>query len=160
MSTRRPAPGRRESSWRVLRLAWACSAVVSGAAAACFRPTDPGKLGVPVVGSWNYVATQASPSAAQLNGSLAFSGQGGSQISGTLDVIEIGAGGLRRRLAGPVSGRTVDSTTLDFDLLLGDVARRHVGQVRGDSLTGTWVETPLDGGLPSASGTFRASRLR
>ena len=117
-------------------------------------------MGVPVVGSWSYVATQGSPSAAQLNGSLAFSGQTGAQISGTLDMIEVGVGGQQRRLAGPVSGRTVDSTTLDFDMLLGDVSRRHVGQVRGDSLTGTWVETPLEGGLPSASGTFRASRVR
>ena len=117
-------------------------------------------MGFPVVGTWSYVATQGSPSAAQLNGSLAFSGQTGAQVSGTLDVVEVGAGGLQRRLSGPVSGRTVDSTTLDFDLLLGDVSRRHVGLVRGDSLSGTWVETPIDGGLPSASGTFRASRAR
>lgn len=117
-------------------------------------------MGVPVVGTWNYVATQGSPSAAQLNGSLAFSGQTGAEISGTLDVTEVDAGGASRRLDGPISGRTVDSTTLDFDLLLGDVSRRHVGQVRGDSLTGTWVETPIDGGLPSASGTFRALRSR
>ena len=115
-------------------------------------------MGVPVIGGWNYVATQGSPSAAQLNGALAFSGQTGAEISGTLDVVEIGLGGQQRHLAGPVSGRTVDSTTLDFDMLLGAVARRHVGRVRGDSLTGTWVETPLEGGLPSASGTFRASR--
>jgi len=135
-----------------------CSAIASGAVVACFGPTDPGKLGVPVIGSWSYVATQGSPSAAQLNGSLAFSGQTGAQISGTLDVVEIGVGGQQRRLSGPVSGRTVDSTTLDFDLLLGDVSRRHVGEVRGDSLTGTWVEMPLAGGLPSASGTFRATR--
>ncbi len=146
MSTRRSAPGRRQSSWRVLRWLSACSAIVSGAAVACLGPTDPGKMGVPVIGSWNYVATQGSPSAAQLNGALAFSGQTGAQISGTLDVVEIGLGGQQRRLAGPVSGRTVDSTTLDFDMLLGGVSRRHVGQVRGDSLTGTWVETPLDGG--------------
>jgi hypothetical protein len=136
------------------------SAVVAGATVACIGSTDPGKMGVPVVGSWNYVAVQGSPSAAQLNGALAFSGQTGAQISGTLDVIEVGSGGQQRRLAGPVSGRTVDSTTLDFDLLLGDLSRRHVGQVRGDSLTGTWVEAPVDGGVPSASGTFRASRAR
>lgn len=115
-------------------------------------------MGVPVVGTWSYVAAQGSPTAAQLNGALSFSGQTGAQISGTLDVIEVGAGGQQRRISGPISGRTVDSTTLDFDLLLGTVTRRHVGQVRGDSLTGTWVEAPVDGGLPSASGTFRASR--
>ncbi len=137
-----------------------CSAIATGAAVACLGPTDPGKMGVPVVGTWSYVATQGSPSAAQLNGSLSFSGQTGAEVNGTLDVIEVGAGGASRRLSGPISGRTVDSTTLDFDLLLGDVTRRHVGLVRGDSLSGTWVETPVDGGLPSASGTFHASRSR
>jgi hypothetical protein len=137
-----------------------CAALASVAAVACLGATDPGKMGVPVVGSWNYVATQSSPLAAQLNGALAFSGQTGAEISGTLDVIEVSAGGASRRLSGPVSGRTVDSTTLDFDLILGDVTRRHVGVVKGDSLTGTWVETPLDGGAPSASGTFRASKGR
>jgi hypothetical protein len=160
MSTRRPAPGRRESSWRVLRLAPLCGVIASVAAAACIGSTDPGKMGVPVVGNWNYVATQSSPLTAQLNGSLAFSGQTGAEISGSIDVIEVAAGGASRRLAGPISGRTVDSTTLDFDLLLGEVTRRHVGVVRGDSLTGTWVETPVDGGAPSASGTFRASKAR
>lgn len=129
-------------------------------AAACVGSTDPGKMGALVLGTWSYAGTQGSPSAAQLNGALTFSGQAGAQISGTLDVIEIGAGGLQRRLAGPVSGRTVDSTTVDFDLLLGTVSRRHVGQVRGDSITGTWLETPVGGGAPSASGTFRASRAR
>ena len=129
-------------------------------AAACVASTDPGKMGVPVLGTWSYTATQGSPSAAQLNGALAFSGQTGAQISGTLDVVEIGAGGLQRHLAGPVLGRTLDSTTLDFDLLLGTASRRHVGQVRGDSINGTWVETPVEGGVPSASGTFRASRAR
>jgi hypothetical protein len=131
-----------------------------GAAAACLGSTDPGKMGVPVVGTWSYSATQGSPTAAQLNGALAFSDQTGAQISGTLDVIETGAGGAQRRIAGPVAGRTVDSTTVDFDMLLGTVSRRHVGQVRGDSISGTWIETPVDGGIPSASGTFRASRAR
>lgn len=160
MSQRTAAPGRPQSSRRVLQWIERITVIAALGAMACLGSTDPGKMGVPVLGTWSYSATQGSPSAAQLTGALAFSGQTGAQISGTLDVVETGVGGLQRRLAGPVSGRTVDSTTVDFDMLLGAVSRRHVGQVRGDSITGTWVETPVDGGVPSASGSFRASRAR
>ena len=160
MSQRTAAPGRPQSSRRALQWIERITAIAVLGAMACLGSTDLGKMGVPVLGTWTYSATQGSPSAAQLSGALAFSGQTGAQISGTLDVVETGVGGLQRRLAGPVSGRTVDSTTVDFDMLLGTISRRHVGQVRGDSITGTWVETPVDGGVPSASGSFRASRAR
>lgn len=160
MSQRTAAPGRPQSSRRALQWIERITAIAGLGAMACLGSTDPGKMGVPVLGTWSYTATQGSPSAAQLSGALAFSSQTGAQISGTLDVVETGVGGLQRRLAGPVSGRTVDSTTVDFDMLLGAVSRRHVGQVRGDSITGTWVETPVDGGVPSASGSFRAARAR
>jgi hypothetical protein len=100
---------------------------------------------------------RASPAAAQLNGALAFSGQTGAQIA-TLDVVEIGLGGQQCRLAGLVSvARSIRRRSISTCCSAG--ARRR-GPRRGDSLTGTWVEAPLDGGLPSASGTFRASRLR
>jgi hypothetical protein len=160
MSQRTAAPGRPQSSRRALQWIERITTIAALGVMACLGSTDPGTMGVAVLGTWSYTATQGSPSAAQLSGALAFSGQTGAQISGTLDVVETGVGGLQRRLAGPVSGRTVDSTTVDFDMLLGTVSRRHVGQVRGDSITGTWVETPVDGGVPSASGSFRASRAR
>jgi len=125
--------------------------------AACGSATDAGKPGVPVVGTWSYSAQQVSPSTATLTGSLSFSSQVGAQISGTMDFTETDARGLQRRLAGPFAGRTVDSTTLDFELTLGAVTRRHVGRVKADSLTGTWIESTSDG-LPTASGSFRAAR--
>ena len=158
MTQRTAAPGRFQSPRRALQWMWKVAAISALGTVSCLGSTDPGRMGVPVLGTWSYTATQGSPTAAQLSGALAFSGQTGAQISGTLDMIETGAGGLQRRLTGPVSGHTVDSTTVDFDLLLGAASRRHVGQVRGDSITGTWVETPVDGGVPSASGSFRASR--
>jgi hypothetical protein len=126
---------------------------------ACTGSTDLGKAGVPVIGSWSYSAQQVSPAPATLSGSLSVSDQTGAQISGALDVVEVDTRGQQRRLAGPFAGLTVDSTTLDFEVVLGAVSRRHVGRVKGDSLTGTWVESTGDG-APTASGTFRSARGR
>jgi hypothetical protein len=50
----------------------------------------------------------------------------------------------------------VDSLTVDFDVFLTTVGRRHVGAVARDSIRGTWVE-PLD--LGSASGSFVAVKI-
>lgn len=129
-------------------------------AAGCVGSTDPGKAGVPVVGAWRYAARQTSPSDADLTGTLTFTQQSGASVAGAIDVVETDARGQSRRLAGPLAGRTVDSTTVDVDVTLGAATRRHVGQVRGDSLVGTWIEQPAGGGAPSASGTFRAARTR
>src|SRR5690349_25123275 len=126
MSAPAQAPGRRESSWRVLRWMAAAGCLAS---TACGGSTDPGRMGVPVAGAWTYAGVQVAPAAAQLTGTLSFTSQTGAAVSGTFDVTEVGAAGQQRRLAGPISGHTVDSTTLDFDVLLGDVTRRHVGQV-------------------------------
>jgi hypothetical protein len=123
----------------------------------CGGATDLGPPGVPVVGTWSYVGQQVSPGSASLGGSLAFSDQTGARIGGTVDFMESDARGQQRRLAGPFAGRTVDSTTVDFEVVLGAVSRRHVGRVKGDSLTGTWVESSASG-LPTASGTFRSAR--
>jgi hypothetical protein len=90
---------------------------------------------------------------------MSFSTQTGAQVGGSVDFVETDARGQQRRVAGPFSGRTVDSTTLDFEVILGAVSRRHVGKVKGDSLTGTWVEASSDG-IPTASGTFRSARGR
>lgn len=111
-----------------------------------------------MVGTWSYVGQQVSPGTASLGGSLSVSDQSGARIGGTMDFVESDSRGLQRRLAGPFAGRTVDSTTLDFEVVLGAVSRRHVGRVKADSLTGTWVESSSSG-LPTASGTFRGARL-
>jgi hypothetical protein len=126
---------------------------------ACAGSTDPGRPGVPVVGGWSYAGQQVAPGSASLTGAISFSTQSGSKISGSVDFVEIDSRGQQRRVAGPFSGRTVDSTTLDFEVVLGALSRRHVGRVKGDSLTGTWVESSGDG-IPTASGTFRSARGR
>jgi len=126
---------------------------------ACGSATELGPPGVPVVGSWSYAGQQVSPGAESLTGALSFADQTGARIGGAMDFVESDARGQQRRLAGPFAGRTVDSTTVDFEVVLGAVSRRHVGRVKADSLTGTWVESSGDG-LPTASGTFRAARAR
>lgn len=126
---------------------------------ACAGSTDPGRPGVPVLGAWSYAGQQVAPGSASLVGSMSFSTQTGAQVGGSVDFVETDARGQQRRVAGPFSGRTVDSTTLDFEVILGAVSRRHVGKVKGDSLTGTWVEASSDG-IPTASGTFRSARGR
>jgi hypothetical protein len=125
----------------------------------CGGTTDLGAPGVPVVGTWSYVGQQVSPGTAGLTGSLSFGDQTGARISGTIDFVETDSRSQQRRLAGPFAGRTVDSTTVDFEVVLGAASRRHVGRVSADSLTGTWVETSSSG-LPTASGTFRSARAR
>lgn len=128
--------------------------------AACASSTAPDTPGVPVVGTWRYAGRQTTPADADLAGTLVFSTQAGARIGGALDFIETNATGAQRRIAGAAAGRTVDSTTLDFDVTLSGVTRRHVGVVKGDSVTGTWIEQPIGGGAPSAAGSFRGARQR
>jgi len=116
----------------------------------CATPTFPS-----LVGNWLYTATQNAPETATLAGTLVIDTQCGTTLTGSLDVTEIGAQGARRR-TGTMSGRTVDSTTVDFDVFLTTSGRRHVGAVARDSIQGTWIE-PLD--LGSATGSFVAVRV-
>lgn len=129
--------------------------VVCCIVASCKTPTDCETATYPsVVGPWTYTATQNAPTTANLTGTLVIGTQCGTTLTGTLDVTETDAQGSRRR-TGTLSGRTVDSVTLDFDVFLTTTGRRHVGALAGDSLKGTWIE-PLD--LGNASGSFDAVR--
>lgn len=132
--------------WRVVAVA---------AALSCHSTTDAGGPSFPVTGHWDYVATQASPPA-QLTGTLFISSQTGSMFQGTLDVVENDSLGGGAHLTGAVSGQTVDSMHVDFDVFLHPTARRHLGAVVGDSMTGIWVEP--NGSSPFA-GSFRARRV-
>ena len=64
-----------------------------------------------------------------------------------------GTGGTTS-LSGPVTGRALDSTSVTFDAFLASATRHHMGTVKADTITGTWVD--LTSGGPGASGTFRA----
>jgi hypothetical protein len=136
-----------------LRMAMVCSLLVGCKTPQdCATPTNPNLLG-----SWTYTAAQNTPATAALAGTLVIATQCGTMVTGSLDVTEIDASGSRRR-TGTMSGRTVDSLTVDFDVFLTPTGRRHVGAVTvaRDSIQGTWIE-PL--GVGSATGSFVADRI-
>ena len=136
--------------------------VVCSVLAACHTPVDcapppppPPPASANLLGRWSYTATQNAPTPANLFGTLDITTQCGTTLTGSLDVTEVDAQGSRRR-TGTLSGRIVDSVTVDFDVFLTTVGRRHVGALARDSIQGTWVE-PLD--LGSVSGSFAAARM-
>lgn len=127
------------------------------ALAGCRSATDSGEPPVALRGEWRYAATQGAPAGATLQGTLVVTRQAGTDFDGTLDVRETDARGQVRQLAGVVSGRALDATTLDFDAFLGLAGRRHVGTVASDTVTGSWLEGTSG---TTASGTFRMERVR
>jgi hypothetical protein len=129
--------------------------IVSIGVLACKNPTQVAVVGAKVGGAWNYfAATTSSPTT--LSGTLTISQSGTASFTGALEATEQ-AGGQVQRVIALVSGRTIDSTRFDFDLVLDAATRRHhVGTIRGDSITGTWLETTSTG--IAGSGTFRGSR--
>lgn len=123
---------------------------------ACTSSTDQGPPPVVLTGTWGYAGTQTVPSA-QLAGTLVVSSQAGHTFTGSFAATESGPGIPTNSLSGTVQGRALDSVGLDFNVVVNGVARRHVGLVHGDSLTGNWaVENDP---AASAAGTFRMRRL-
>ena len=124
---------------------------------ACAGATTESALAlVNVAGTWNYVGTYAGQSVAT-SGTLALMQDRTVRFNGTFDASEQDATGDIHRIVGVVSGRTIDATTIDFDVVVDPtLTRHHTGAVRGDSLTGTWVELSDRGVV--ASGSFRARR--
>lgn len=126
-------------------------ATLAAVLAACESPADEGEAPFSFLGTWDYEATQTAPGAATLTGTLVITQQSGPAFDGTLDVVETPGS---RSLNGPVSGRVLDSSTVDFDAFLDVTARRHFGTVRGDSVQGNWVE-----GAGGPAGSFAAQRV-
>ncbi len=131
----------------------------------CAATTEPGRpgvpiVGVPIVGAWRFTGRQLAPAGGEITGTLSVASQSGAAIAGSLDVVETDGRGGQRRIAGPFVGRTIDSTTVDFDVSFSGATRRHVGQVVRDTIAGTWIEQSLLGGAPTASGSFVAVRVR
>jgi hypothetical protein len=104
-------------------------------------------------GQWRYSGEQLAPVRAGLSGTLSIEHQSGMQLDGSLTVTESSAGGMRA-LSGFVNGRTPDIGTIEFQVELGGGARIHQGQIRGDSIVGTWYDEFAGGG----SGSFRCAR--
>ena len=124
-------------------------------ASGCSDAVVPCDTPVPVAGTWAYQAQQTAPASATITGTLRFSGTACGQFTGSLDASVLDASGGTARIAGDVSGSLVDSTTVEFDVLLPGRSRQHLAVLRSDSLKGDWFE-PSAGG---ASGSFVARRV-
>ncbi len=134
-------------------------AVAVSSLAACLQPTDTGVSSVSVAGRWQYSAVQTGASGATMNGTLVIGQQSGAGFQGSLEVTSTNAEtGETRSVAGTVSGSAPAAGAIDFDVFLEPMPRRHVAQLVGDTISGTWVRLSVDG--VSASGTFSAHRLR
>ena len=120
---------------------------------ACSAGTEPGVPPVVITGSWSYEGAQQAPVPATLDGSLEITRQDGSMFEGSLDAFESSAA-ESRRITGIVTGIALDASTLDFDVVVDGVSRRHVAEIRADTIEGAWVEVRTGG----ASGSFRAVR--
>lgn len=123
----------------------------------CVTATTDSTLAlVNVAGTWSYVGSRAGQSIAS-SGTLALTQDRTVSFAGTFDATEQDVTGELHRVVGVVSGRTMDATSVDFDVIVdATVTRHHTGEVHGDSLTGAWVELSDQGVV--ASGSFRARR--
>lgn len=127
----------------------ACLLLATG----CAFSTEPSGDVAAVRGSWHYSGEQAAPTLT-LEGTLIFESQSGEVVSGRLSWQEQDPGGGVRMDGGPVSGRVIGRSDVDFDVLRAAGDRRHVGRIVGDTIRGAWVE--LQSGK---SGTFVAVRV-
>lgn len=118
----------------------------------CSLLTAPEGVAANVVGSWTYTGTQTTP-ALLLEGSIAITAQSGATISGTASWDEYEGMVLTGTDGGPVAGRVIGPSDVDFDVVTPSGDRRHVGRLVADTMTGAWVQLP--GGQ---SGEFRAVR--
>ena len=142
-----------------LRRARICLALATATSvAACGAPTEAPIAQVSVRGTWSYTSVEAGRPTSSV-GTLTLSQDSTVRFSGTLDANETDDHGQIRRVLAIVSGRTIDATLVDFDVVSDPtLTRRHSGSAHGDSLTGSWVDVSSTGIV--ASGTFRAHRVR
>lgn len=129
-------------------------AIVAALLSACVSPTTAPDL---VNEHWRYAGSQRVPSPLQLDGALRITSRTGERFEGSLDVRRTDALGQAERVIGLVNGRST-GTTLDFEATLDGAVIRHVGRVRGDSITGTWLDDG-SGGAAVVTGAFTLVRV-
>lgn len=140
-------------SWRGGSLLCLAVATIFGG---CLSSTEGRPSLLQLTGDWTYTGVQTGPVREILTGQLRILGESGTSFQGTLNVVGVNeATGESRVMTGSVSG-SGEGGVIDFDANLETSARRHVGQIVADTITGTWVG-PSSGGIMS-SGTFRAQR--
>ena len=134
------------------RAVWTVAAALAGLACVS-SPTDSGPPPVALLGTWTYTGAETG-SAVTVSGTVTVSSQSGKSLTGSAAWTEDDGTGVTTPLSGPVTGRALDSTSVTFDAFLASATRHHMGTVKADTITGTWVD--LTSGGPGASGTFRA----
>ena len=126
--------------------------------AACLQPTDTGSASVSVAGRWQYSAVQTGASGGTMSGMLVIEQKSGPAFQGSLELTSTSAEtGETRSIAGTVSGSAGAVGAIDFDAFLEHMPRRHVAQLTGNTLSGTWLR--LSESSVPASGTFTAHRV-
>lgn len=132
--------------------------VASGLTSACLQSTAPQLSQLGLIGSWNYSGVQFGPVRETLTGKLTISGESAASFQGQLELVGLNEQtGQTRALNGQVSGSEIGVDVIDFDANLEASPRRHVGNITGDVITGTWVGSSSDGTM--SSGTFRIERV-
>lgn len=125
--------------------------------AACLKSTEPQASLLDLNGSWNYSGVQTSPVRETLTGTLTISRESGMSFQGNLVLQSVDERtGQPRSLNGVVSGTESGVDVIDFDADVESPARRHVGRIVADTITGTWIGSSPDG--TTSSGTFRVER--
>ncbi len=128
------------------------AALLSVGISACAMPTAAEVDVVDLRGTWQLTAEQSAP-AASLEGTLLIEQQEGDLILGSASWSERDGIGTTVWRAGAVSGRVIESTDVDFDIVVDGVARRHVARLSSDTMSGSWIEF-----TSGARGSFRAVR--
>jgi hypothetical protein len=120
--------------------------------AACGSATGPDSFDVQLAGDWRYDSGHQSGYSA--SGVLRLADGAERRISGSLSVQWSLPDGGTGNESGTVSGvRT--ARAVDFDVVTS-TAVRHVGEIRGDTISGSWLEP----GTTPRVGWFRAVRER
>jgi hypothetical protein len=133
-------------SRRLPLLALAASAI------ACSLSTEPSGPVSDLLGTWTLSGDQASP-AFVFSGTVEVESQTRTTMVGIASWTEPdGMGGTASR-GGPLNGRVIDTTDVDFDVTVSGSERRHVGRIseNQDTIVGVWLQSGL-------SGTFRLIR--
>jgi hypothetical protein len=142
------------------RLRAAARSLILGVAfigTACLKSTEPLPSLLQLNGDWKYTGVQTGPVRETLAGTLTISLESGTSFQGHLHLDATNElTGQTTTTDGLVSGAESGTNVIDFDANF-DPVRRHVGQILGDTISGSWIGTsPVDG--TTYSGTFRAER--
>lgn len=141
------------SGRRVLTVVLACTSLAS----ACLPTTSEPPGVTPLEGQWDVSGQATTGNSGALQGVLTVQSTSATGFAGSYDVLESATQGQQRRVSGPVAGRMAGVTTMEFDVSLAGLTRRHVGTQAADTLRGSWFDVSANGAV-EASGSFRAVR--